>query len=294
MTAPPDPERETSRQPERSASPYVDSPGVTVLVVDVDDTSRELMARHLRSAHYAVTEATDGTQALRKVFNLRPDAIVIDPNVPEMDGGQLIRILRAMTDIPIVVVAATRNPELTTRALDNGADDYLEKPFSGLELVARVRAAVRRTGRATGAQGANVVVRTGERVIDRDAYTVTMRGKLVRLTRTEYRLLEALASRVGEVAPHRFLLSTVWSDELVQDTKNLQVFIRRLRGKLEDDPSKPEYLISERGRGYRLEAMSAVEEAPERVLVRTAANAQATPRTGRPPRFAPLRGANGA
>lgn len=294
MTAPPDPEREASRERQASASPYVDSPALAVLVVDVDDTSRELMARHLRSAHYAVTEAADGTKALRKVFDLRPDAIVIDPNVPEMDGGQLIRVLRAMTDIPIVVVAPTHDPELTTRALDSGADDYLEKPFSGLELVARVRAAVRRSGRETGAQRRNVVVRTGHLVIDRDAYTVTMRGKLLRLTRTEYRLLEALASRVGEVAPHRFLLSTVWSDELVQDTKNLQVFIRRLRGKLEDDPSKPEYLISERGRGYRLRAISAAGEAPERVLVGTAGSAEATLGIEGPPWRALPRGANGA
>jgi two-component system KDP operon response regulator KdpE len=192
--------------------------------------------------------------------------VVLDLNVRGIDGEELTLVIRALSDdIAIVVIAATPDPDVTVRVLDLGADDIIQKPCTGPELVARVSAAIRRAARQTEGHEQGLVVRTGELTIDREAHIVKKGNRAVQLTPTEFRLLEALALRVGKLVPHRFLLSTVWGDEFVDDTHYLRSYVGYLRQKLEDDPSRPVYLLNERGTGYRLAAIpprSASENVP--------------------------------
>ena len=230
-----------------------------IAVVDGNEATRQRTCRSLRSGDLEVLESSDGLEALRNAFSARPDAAIVDLNASGIDGYELIRVLRAACEIPIIASAEGATPEQVVRALDAGADDAVDKECSVTELIARVRAAIRRhEKRRIDADDAKEV-RTGGLVIDRIAQTVTKHGEPLQLTRTEYRLLDALASRLGQVAPRRFLLGTVWGEEYVDDTHYLRVYVGYLRAKLEDDPSQPRYIINEWGTGYRL-ALLPIEE----------------------------------
>jgi two-component system KDP operon response regulator KdpE len=184
----------------------------------------------------------------------------MDLRVPLGDGLELVRVLRAAANIPILVIAAHHSTELAVRALDTGADDCVDTQADRGEIVARLRAAIRRYARHVRSTENPTVVRTGTLVIDRGSQFVTKRGAAVQLTRTEYRLLDTLALRPGQIAPHRYLLSTVWGDASADDTHYLRVYIGYLRNKIEDEPARPRYLLNEWGTGYRL-AMLPFEEA---------------------------------
>ena len=220
-----------------------------VMLIDADDSSRAAAVHYLRSADYEVLETKDGIEGLRKVFDLRPAAVVLDLDVPRMDGIELTRVIRAASDIPIIATGARKRPEAIIQVLDLGADDFIEKPFSAPELVARVRAAIRRAARESDSTGHERVIRVGDITIDREARLVTKAGATVKLTATEFRLLDALATHVGKVAPHRFLLSTVWGEEYVDDMHYLRIYVGYLRKKLGDD-----VIATVRGMGYRLQA----------------------------------------
>jgi len=242
-----------------------------IVVVDADERHRRLLVRQLQAHEYVVEEASSSLDALRKVYALHPDAVILDAHLPGMDGQDLTRVLRAISeDVAILVLAREGDPSEAVRMLDVGADDYLVYPFSSSEIIARVRAAIRRAGRQSQAGEDRLVIRTGDITIDREARLVSKAGDPVQLTPTEYRLLETLALRVGKVVPHRLLLSSVWGDEFVDDTHYLRIYVGYLRRKLEDDPSQPRYLLNEWGTGYRMaavppvdaEAAPAVEDAP--------------------------------
>jgi two-component system, OmpR family, KDP operon response regulator KdpE len=224
---------------------------------------RAAIADALRASGLQVQEVSTGSEAIRRVFELRPDAVVISITTDEQDleGLQLVRVLRAASDLPIVALTSARDPTLSVQILELGADDVVGEGAPVDELLARVNAAIRRHARFGYRLPGNAIVRTGDLVIDRGAQLVTKRGALMHLTRTEYQLLDALALRVGQVAPHRFLLAMVWGDAFVDDTHYLRIYIGYLRAKLEDDPSNPEYLINEWGLGYRL-ALLPVRGAP--------------------------------
>jgi two-component system KDP operon response regulator KdpE len=187
--------------------------------------------------------------------------------MPEMDGEEFTRIVRALADVPILAIGPAGDPELIVRVLDGGADDYLEQPVSEIELVGRLRAALRRVARQTAAERAPVV-RTGALEVDLGERTLLKRTQVIPLTPTEWGLLAALAHRVGHVAPHRFLLSTVWGEEYVDDTHYLRIYIGYLRKKIEDNPSEPEYLLSQWGTGYRLADLPPTGGPPMLVPVR--------------------------
>ncbi len=219
------------------------------VLVDSEPNSRQRLARLLTGTGLDVAEATDGARAIRVLFDERPDLAVLDLSA---DGGgiALIRILRAACPLPIIALTDDGNSAEVVEALDAGADDVLPRTCEPQEFLARVRAAIRR--REYKGEASTRVVRTGGLVIDRDARTVTKHGRAITLTRTEYLMLDALASCVGEVAPHRPLLSAVWGEAFVSDVQYLRVYAGYLRQKLERDSSQPEYLLNEWGVGYRL------------------------------------------
>ncbi len=238
----------------------------TIALVDGDEQSRLRLERFLRADGFEVLSAEDGLEGLRIAFDARPDAAVIDLGSGDVGGAELIRILRAACDVPIVALLANHDSDAVVRALDAGADDVVPKATGSAELRARLRAAVRRYERRadTAFGGARQLIRTGAIEIDRDAQVVRHRGRPVQLPRTEYRLLEALGSRLGETAPHRYLLSTVWGDQYVNDTHYLRVYVGYLRAKFEDQPAQPQYILNDWGVGYRLARLPIVDSGGSR------------------------------
>jgi two-component system KDP operon response regulator KdpE len=230
-----------------------------VLIADPDPAARSEMSRAFAGEEFNAMEAGDGVHALRQVFTSQPRVIVMELNMPRMGGLELIRALRAASDIGIIVVADSDNPQTIARVLDTGADDFLPKPVHLTELVARVRATMRRLVLERVVDGGRPlahVVRTGSLMIDREAQVVTRYGVAVPMTRTEHLLLDNLAGRIGQVCTHRFLLSNVWGGEYIDDTHYLRGYVASLRAKLEDEPTKPRLLLTEWGTGYRLAALA--------------------------------------
>ena len=201
-----------------------------------------------------VTVATDGTEALRRFAEERPDLVVLDVEMPPPDGFTVCRRIREASQVPILMLTVRTNTLDKVRALDLGADDYLTKPFDHLELLARLRALLRRTQHEVEAASAPLTV--GDITLDPATRTASVRGAAVPLTSTEYRLLEELMRHAGRSLPHRYLLRQVWGPEYTAEAHYLKVFVGRLRRKLGDDPEHPRYIQTEWGTGYRFVAHS--------------------------------------
>jgi two-component system, OmpR family, response regulator MtrA len=223
-----------------------------VLLVEDDASIRETTALGLRSAGFRVTEAEDGREALAKVGSNAYDAIVLDVMLPHVDGLEVCREVRRTSTVPIVMLSARSDTVDVVVGLELGADDYVAKPFEMPELVARVRAALRR---ATPAESAATIT-AGELEIDASAFRVRKRGAEVALTATEFRLLLELARRPGQVFTRELLLERVWGYEYLGDSRLVDVAVQRLRAKVEDDPGHPRLIATVRGVGYRLERPS--------------------------------------
>jgi two-component system KDP operon response regulator KdpE len=227
-----------------------------IAVAEPDPTLRTEITRALTAAEFSVVESGDGMHALRQVFSSQPSAIVMELDLPLLGGLELVRVLRAASDVAILVMTDAPTPHLAGRVLDTGADHVIARPVHPVDLVARVRASLRRAQQSAVAhQPATQVIRTGSLTIDREAQVVTRRGVTVPMTRTEHLLLDAMARRVGQLCPHRYLLTAVWGGEYVDDTHYLRGYIASLRQKLEDDASSPRLLLTEWGTGYRLAAL---------------------------------------
>ncbi|MDP8952381.1 MAG: response regulator transcription factor [Actinomycetota bacterium] len=199
-----------------------------------------------------VTIAADGEEALRRFEEEHPDLVVLDVSMPPPDGLEVCRRIREASRVPILMLTARDSTLDKVRALDLGADDYLTKPFDHLELLARLRALVRRSSEPPASPpqpGPSFVA--GDLSLDYATHEVRVRGEVVRLTSTEYRLLEELVRHAGTVLPHRVLLERVWGPKYVGDAQYLKVFVRRLRRKLGDDTERPRYIHTEWSIGYR-------------------------------------------
>ncbi|WP_062229313.1 response regulator [Aureimonas frigidaquae] len=219
-----------------------------ILVVDDEAAIHRFLTPSLKAEGYRVIEAADGAAALRKVEQDRPDLIVLDLGLPDMDGKTVIRTLRRDCTIPIIVLSARDREAEKVLALDLGADDFVNKPFGVGELMARIRAALRHrvlTARDT-------VFTAGDIVIDTAAHWVQRKGVDVKLTRREFALLELLFRNAGKVVTHRQLLHDIWGPANEKDTQYLRVYIGHLRAKLEEDPAAPRLVLTEPGIGYRL------------------------------------------
>ncbi|MFE0178738.1 response regulator [Streptomyces sp. NPDC059002] len=224
-----------------------------VLVVEDDAQLVRALVINLQARKYAVDAAPDGATALRLAAARQPDVIVLDLGLPDMDGIDVLKGLRGWTRVPVLVLTARRASDEKVTALDAGADDYITKPFSMDELLARLRAAVRRTESAPAARE-TVVVTTDDFSVDLVAKKVTRRGHDIRLTPTEWQLLEILICNPGRLITQRQLLLDVWGPSYGTKTNYLRVYMAQLRRKLEADPSHPRYLITEPGMGYRFES----------------------------------------
>jgi len=222
----------------------------TVLVVDDDPALVRALTINLRARGYEVHAAATGAGALRMAAAHPPDAVVLDLGLPDLDGTEVIAGLRGWTDVPILVLSAREQSREKVMALDAGADDYVVKPFGMDELLARLRAAIRR-GSATPAEPTIV---TDTFTVDLGAGRVSAPdGSDIRLTPTEWHLLEVLARNAGRVVDHARLLTEVWGPAYGDQTNYLRVYMATLRRKLENDAARPRHLLTEPGRGYRFE-----------------------------------------
>ncbi|MEW2117383.1 response regulator [Streptomyces sp. NPDC005474] len=224
-----------------------------VLVVEDDPQLVRALVINLQARRYGVDAAPDGATALRLAADRRPDVVMLVLGLPDMDGIKVIKGLRGWTRVPILVLSARQGSDEKVAALDAGADDYVTKPFSMDELLARLRAAVRRTEETPLATGPTLV-ETADFTIDLLAKRAVRDGRDVRLTPTEWHLLEILVTDPGRLITQKHLLQEVWGVSQSNKTNYLRVYMAQLRRKLETDPSHPRYLITEPGMGYRFEA----------------------------------------
>ncbi|MEV0243904.1 response regulator [Streptomyces sp. NPDC050674] len=230
-----------------------------VLVVDDEPQIVRALVINLKARSYEVDTAHDGATALRLAADRHPDVVVLDLGLPDLDGVEVIRRLRGRTRTPVLVLSARHSSDEKVQALDAGADDYVTKPFGMDELLARLRAAVRR---AEPAGDGDVIVDTGGFTVDLGAKKVTRAGKDVRLTPTEWHLLEVLVRNSGRLVGQKQLLQEVWGPAYGTETNYLRVYMAQLRRKLEADPSHPKHFITEPGRGYRFQKQALRPSSP--------------------------------
>jgi two-component system KDP operon response regulator KdpE len=222
-----------------------------ILLVEDELPIRKFVSAALAAANYQLDEAGTAAQALQHARQLPPDLVILDLGLPDLDGQEVIRRLREWFAPPIIVLSARDQDQQKITALDNGADDYLTKPFSTGELLARVRVALRHANR-TGDDAGKTTFEFGDLKVDLSARRVFVSAAEVHLTPNEYKLLTTLIRNAGKVLTHRQLLKEVWGPDQVQETHYLRVFMANLRRKLETDPARPRYLLTEQGIGYRL------------------------------------------
>ncbi len=219
-----------------------------ILVVDDEPPIRRFLRAALAAHHYLIFEAANGQAALDAVITQRPDLIILDLGLPDIDGIEVTRRLREWTRVPVIVLSVREHETDKIAALDAGADDYLTKPFGVGELLARIRTALRHAARSTDEPSFTY----GELSVDLARRSVTVGGEEVQLTPTEYDLLRLLVNEAGKVLTHRQLLRQVWGPGYDEELHMLRVNISNLRRKLERDPARPRYIVTEPGVGYRL------------------------------------------
>ncbi|HEU4616714.1 MAG TPA: response regulator transcription factor [Gammaproteobacteria bacterium] len=222
---------------------------VRVLIVEDDPAIQRFLRNTLRVQGYDVREATTGGEGLALVRQLKPDIVILDLGLPDMDGMDVIKQVRSFSAVPILVLSSRSDEAGKVMALDMGADDYVGKPFGVDELMARLRTALRHR---LAAEGSLPVFTTGGLSVDLTHRNVTVEGKEVKLSRKEYDILRELVVHAGKVLTHRHLLRAAWDGEDV-DVQYLRVYIRQIRQKLEKLPDRPTYILTEPGVGYRLQ-----------------------------------------
>jgi two-component system KDP operon response regulator KdpE len=224
----------------------------TILVIDDDNDLTIMLKAQLERKNHKVVVASSGREGLQKAYQARPDLILLDIMMPGMDGWEVCHRLRELSNVPIIMLTARSMKGDVVKGLESGADDYLVKPFSAVELDARIQAVLRRSRDGTGLGSSHAsFYSNGYLTVDFDRRIVKVRGKKVELTPTEFDLLSCLVRNEGRVLPHRYLLTEVWGSEYADEVSYVKLYIRYLRLKIEDDPSDPVYIQTEWGVGYR-------------------------------------------
>jgi two-component system, OmpR family, KDP operon response regulator KdpE len=222
------------------------------LIIDDEVQIRRLLKVALENENYQVREAKTGQEGLVEVANSKPAVILLDLGLPDMDGLEVLKRLREWSEAPVLILSVRDNEQGKVAALDAGADDYVTKPFSSPELLARLRAAQRKTRPAEEIS----VFKNGDLVVDLTAHVVTRREKEVKLTATEYALLRLFVKHPGRVLTHRYILREIWGPKSEEHRQYLRVYVTHLRQKIEPDPEKPSLIKTESGIGYRFAAHS--------------------------------------
>ncbi|MFT8361530.1 MAG: response regulator YycF [Sporolactobacillus sp.] len=228
--------------------------GNRILVVDDEQPIADILQFNLEKEGYEVTCAYDGGEALDKVEEMNPDMVLLDVMLPVKDGMEVCREIRKTHTMPIIMLTAKDSEIDKVLGLEMGADDYVTKPFSNRELIARVKANLRRHRQETSDEEKTKEnsIEIGDLIINLDAYIVSKRGKVIELTHREFELLHYLADHIGQVMTRENLLQTVWGYDYFGDVRTVDVTVRRLREKIEDNPSRPIWIITRRGVGYYL------------------------------------------
>ena len=224
------------------------SPKPVVLVIDDEVQIRRLLRVTLEANGYRVLEAATGGDGIVEAAQRKPDAVVLDLGLPDLDGLAVLKRLREWSRVPVLILTVRDADDEKVTALDSGADDYVTKPFSTAELLARLRVALRHAQPLPD----NAVFRSGDLEVDLASRQITVRGKEVKLTPTEYAFLRLLVRNAGRVVTQRQILTEVWGPKAVEQTHYLRVYAAHLREKLERDPARPELILTEPGVGYRL------------------------------------------
>ena len=220
----------------------------TIVVCDDESQIRKILTISLESADYKVVEAENGRDAITQVATSHPQLVILDLGLPDRDGLSVLKEIRTWTSVPVIILSVKNSEEDIVKALDLGADDYLTKPFNTSELLARIRANIRRT-----IQGdEETVFKNGDLVIDLASRIVKKANTEIKLTNTEYLLLVLLAKNTDKVLTHRYILKEIWGPSSVENSQYLRVFIGQLRKKIEDDYSNPGIILTESGIGYRM------------------------------------------
>lgn len=225
----------------------------TVLAIDDDKTTLRLLNEWLTKANFQVLLASNGIDGLQELYARQPDLVILDVMMPRMDGWETLSRIRQISRVPVIMLTAKDSESDKLHGFNLGVDDYVTKPFSFAELVARAKAVLGRS-KAKVAAGKNQRYVSGNLVIDIDSHRVTKNGEPVELTPTEFRLLETLAQHAGRVLTHEQLLEQVWGYDSGEDTGYIKRYIWYLRRKLEDDPTDPQHIVTERGFGYSFRA----------------------------------------
>lgn len=222
-----------------------------ILIVDDEIQIRKLLQITLESNQYGITEAATAKEAGIMAANHPPDLIILDLGLPDDSGHNVLKKLREWYTAPIIILSVQSSEEDIIKALDNGANDYLVKPFRTGELLARVRSSLR----SGNTEESIPLITCGNLVIDLSARTIKKNNEIIKLTSTEYSLLSLLIKNEGKVLTHHFLLRQIWGPGYINQTQYLRVFTAQLRKKIEDDPNRPEYILTEAGVGYRFAAI---------------------------------------
>ena len=222
--------------------------GLRVLVIDDEPQIRKLLKVSLGAHGYDVHESMSGMDSVVQAADIKPDLVILDLGLPDIDGKEVVRRLREWSDVPILILTARDQEKEKIDALDSGADDYITKPFSIGELLARIRVSMRRSAHTED----EPVIHCGDLSIDLAQRRVTVNAQEIKLTPTEYDILKILAQNSGKVLTHRQLLKAVWGNTYSEDTHYIRVYIGQLRRKIETNPTQPKYIITESGVGYRL------------------------------------------
>lgn len=221
---------------------------IRILIVDDEAPIRNVLRLHLAEKGYKLSEAKTAAEALEQAASFHPHLVILDLGLPDKDGYEVLKELRQWTTVPVLVLTATDDEPTKIRLLDKGADDYLTKPFSPGELLARVRVCLRHSGTVE----ATPVFESGDLRIDLNSRAVTVNGAQVKLTSTEYEVLARLAREPGKVVAQNTLLRQIWGVTAEDQTHYLRIYIKQLRKKLEKTPSEPVHILTEPGVGYRL------------------------------------------